>query len=66
MKVLFKILKWVGIILLVLIVILVIQVIVSQRQQAEDQAMMVKADEDLIGTHIYISRDGEKEIDVNL
>ncbi len=66
MKVILKILKWVGIVLLVLIVILAAQVIIRQRQQAEDQVMMVKSDEELIGTHMYITREGEKEIDVNL
>lgn len=66
MKVLLKILKWIGIVLLVLIIILVVQVIISQRRQAEDQAMMVKSDEELIGTHMYIAREGEKEIDLNL
>lgn len=66
MKVLLKILKWVGIVLLVLIVILVVQVIISQRRQAEDQAMMVKSDEELLGKRLIIDREGEKEIRVNV
>lgn len=66
MKLLFKILKWIGIAILVLIVILVIQIVIQQKQRAEDQAMMVKPDEELIGTRFNIPRENGEPVRVNL
>lgn len=61
-----KVLRIIGIILLVLIVALVISTIRSGRRSAEDQARMVKSDDELIGTHFYVPRDGKESVDVNL
>lgn len=66
MKVFLNILKWLGIVLLALIVILAAQLILSQKRQAEDQAAMVKSDEELLGARLIIEREGEKEIRVNV
>lgn len=66
MKIFLKILKWIGIILLVLIVALVIQVILQQKRQAEDQAMMVKPDGELIGTRFSVPRSNGENVRVNL
>ena len=54
-----KVLKIIGIIILVLIVALVISMIRSARRSAEDQARIVKSDDELIGTHFYVPRDGK-------
>ena len=61
-----KVLKIIGIIVLALIAVLVISMIRSGRRSAEDQARMVKSDEELIGTHFYVPRDGKESVDVNL
>ena len=61
-----KVLKIIGIVLLLLIAALVVSVIRSSRRSAEDQARMVKSDEELLGTHFYMPRDGKESVDVNL
>ena len=66
MKTAWKILKILGLLLLALILFLVIQLLVSRHRQAEDQAMMVKSDEELIGTHFFVPRDGKTDVDVNI
>lgn len=66
MKLLFKIIKGIELLLLALVLIMVVQILVSRHRQAEDQAMMVKSDEDLLGTHFYVPRDGKEHVDVNL
>lgn len=66
MKLLLKIIKGIGLLLLALVLILVVQILVSRHRQAEDQAMMVKSDEDLLGSHFYVPRDGKENLDVNL
>lgn len=66
MKKTLKILKWAGIVLLMLIAALVVQMIIQQKRQAEDQAMMVKPDEELIGTRFYVPRDNGESVRVNL
>ena len=66
MKTVWKILKIIGLLLLVIIVVLIVQILVSRHRQAEDQAMMAKSDEELIGTHFFVPRDGNTDVDVNL
>ena len=61
-----KVLKVVGIVLLALIGLLVISIILSAKRNAEDQAAMVKTDEELIGEHIFIKREGKDDVDVNV
>ena len=60
------VLKTIGIIFLVLAVALVVTLIRNGKRSAEDQAAMVKTDEELIGTHFYVPRDGKDDVDVNL
>lgn len=64
-----KMLKVIGIIFLfiiILIVLLIVKVIKDQKIQAEDQKLMVKTDEELIGEHLYINRENKEDIDVNI
>ena len=63
-----KALKIIGMVLLViviLIVLLIAKAINDAKLRQEDQGLMVKSDEDLIGEHMYIHRDGAEEVDVN-
>lgn len=66
MKVFLKILKWIGIVLLVLILMIVVRFFIDRKRQAEDQERMVKSDEELLGTHFYVPREGKASVDVNL
>ena len=66
MKTVWKILKIIGLFLLVIIAVLIVQILVSRHRQAEDQARMVKSDEERIGAHFYVPRDGKTDVDVNL
>ena len=54
-----KVLKWVLIVIAVSVIAIVIKVIHDQKLQAEDQANMVKSDEELIGEHFSLPRDGK-------
>lgn len=61
-----NILKWILIVIVVAAVALIIKVIHDQKLQAEDQQNMVKTDEELIGEHFYLKRDGKEDVDLNL
>ena len=64
-----KVLKVIGIIFLIIIigiVFLVMQFIKDKKIQEEDQKLMIKTDEELIGEHLYIERDGKESVDVNI
>ena len=45
---------------------LVLKLRFDARQHAEDQAMMSKTDEELLGEHFFMPRDGEEAVDMNL
>lgn len=49
-----------------LIVLVIVKAVHDSKLRAEDQQMMVKSDEALIGEHLYIHRDGADDVDVNL
>lgn len=66
MKKLLKIIGIVALIVVLLIAALLVKVVSDQKKQAEDQKNMVKTDEELIGTHLYIPREGLDAVDVNL
>ena len=66
MKKMLKVLGIILIVILVLVILLVIKIVKDQKIQAEDQMAMVKSDEELIGEHLYISRDNKEDIDVNV
>lgn len=66
MKKFLKALKIIGLILLVLIVIIVFLIVKERIDRAADQKMMPKTDEELIGEHFYVTRDGKDPVDVNL
>ena len=53
-------------VIIVLIALLIIKAIHDNKLRAEDQKLMVKSDEELIGEHLYIKREGADDIDVNL
>ncbi len=68
-----KIMKILGIILLVIVLLVVILIGIviytakkSQQGFAEDQLKMPKTEEELIGTHFYVPREGKDSVDVNL
>ena len=65
-KKILKILLVIVIVILVLIVILVFKFFADAHKQAEDQANMVKPDEELIGEHFYIPREDKEPVDVNI
>lgn len=64
-----RLLKVIGIIFLVIIILvalLIVKVIKAQKIQAQDQKLMVKTDEELIGKHLYIKRENKEDTDVNI
>lgn len=68
-----KVLKIAGIVVLILVLLavaLAVKLLLDLRKQAErqaiDQANMVKTDEELLGQHLYIPREGKEPVDVNL
>ena len=61
-----KVLKIIGLIILIGIVLLAIRLVMNAKHQERQQELMVKTDEQLIGSHFYIPRDGKEEVDVNL
>lgn len=65
----------IGILVFVLVIVLLVAILVGalacelsnvQSDFETNQAMMEKTDEELIGTHMYIEREGEKAIDLNI
>lgn len=66
MKKLLKIIGVIVLVILVLLIALIVNVMIDNRTQAKDQELMIKSDEDLIGTHLYIERDGLNSVDLNL
>ena len=64
-----KILKIIGIIILIIILLIgafIIKAVHDSKLREEDQQLMVKSDEELIGEHLYIKREGTDDVDVNL
>lgn len=61
-----KVLKVIGCVLLILIMVIVVTLIHNGREQARQQALMVKSDDELIGTHFFMDRDGAESVDMNL
>lgn len=64
-----KALKIIGIIILVIVLLIIafiIKAVYDSKLRAEDQKLMVKPDEELIGEHLYIKREGADDVDVNL
>lgn len=66
MKKILKILKWILIVIVVAVIAIVMKVIHDQKLQAKDQENMVKTDEELIGQHFYMPRNGKEDVDLNL
>ena len=66
MKKLLNILKWVVIVIVILLIVIIVKVMHDQKLQAEDQANMVKSDEELIGEHFYLKREEKEDVDMNL
>ena len=61
-----KVIAVIAIIIFILIIIIIIKAIRDSKLRAEDQKLMVKSDEELIGEHLYIKCDNADDIDVNL
>lgn len=64
-----RVLKVIGIIILVIVMLtalFIIKAVHDNKLRAKDQKLMVKSDEELIGEHLYIKRDGAEDVDVNL
>ena len=61
-----KILMGIGIILLLGVGFLTVKVVGGVKALEKRQAQMVKSDEELIGRHFYMPRDGAEDVDMNL
>ena len=61
-----NVVKMIGILLLVVVVILIVIIVINNKEQKRQQALMVKSDEDLIGIHYYVPRNGKEDVDCNL
>ena len=64
-----KVLKVIAIVfsvIVILIVLLIVKIIYDAKLRQKDQEMMVKSDDELIGEHLYIQREGADDVDVNL
>lgn len=68
-----RILKILGIVLLVIVLLAVVGLLFLSHQmkksvadRAANQAAMVKSDEELLGEHFYVPREGQEPVDVNL
>lgn len=61
-----KVLKVIGSIVLISAALLTVTLIRNAKEQEKQQALMVKTDEELIGTHFYVPREGKEDVDVNL
>ena len=59
-------LKVIGSIVLISAALLTGTLIRNTREQEKQQALMVKTDEELIGTHFYVPRGDKEDVDVNL
>ena len=66
MRKIMKILKWILIVIVVAIIAIIVKMIHDQKLRAEDQENMVKTDEELIGQHFYMPRNGKEDVDLNL
>ncbi|MBQ8995978.1 MAG: alpha/beta hydrolase [Oscillospiraceae bacterium] len=66
MKKILNVLMWVVIVIGVAVLGLVLKAIHDQKLQAEDQQNMIKTDDELIGEHFYLKRDGKEDVDLNL
>ena len=66
MKKILRFLLYVVLILIIAVFALVVKFLIDSRHQAEDQAMMVKTDEELLGRHFFMPRDGKEAVDMNL
>lgn len=66
MKGKYRVLKTTGIIFLILLVLLVVKLFMNAKEQERQQALMIKSDEELIGQHFYMPRDGAEDVDMNL
>ncbi|MBQ9609477.1 MAG: alpha/beta hydrolase, partial [Lachnospiraceae bacterium] len=69
MKVMKKLLKTLGVILviiIVLILLIIIKFIYDRKIQEKDQKLMIKSDEDIIGEHLFIKRENNEDVDVNI
>lgn len=53
-------------VIIILTVLLIVKAMHDAKLRQEDQALMVKSDDELIGEHLYIKRDSADDIDVNL
>lgn len=60
-----RVLRIIGILLLVGVIILALSLILSSRERKAQQALMVKSDAELIGEHLYLPREGGEDVDVN-
>ncbi|MBR1752162.1 MAG: alpha/beta hydrolase [Ruminococcus sp.] len=64
-----KVLKVLAVIIGVIVILtglLIVKAVHDSKLRAEDQKLMVKSDDELIGEHLYIQRDGADDVDVNL
>ena len=61
-----KVIAVIIVIIIILIVLLIVKAMHDAKLRQEDQALMVKSDDELVGEHLYIERDSADDIDVNL
>ena len=66
MKKIVKRLLLMAFVLVAAIGVLAVKVLTDARKQAEDQAMMAKTDEELIGRHFFMPRQDKEPVDMNL
>lgn len=52
-------------VLSVLIVLLAARLIMNAKEQEKQQALMIKTDDELIGRHFHMQRDGAEDVDMN-
>lgn len=65
MKKFLKVIAIIVAVILVLAIVFIVKFLNDLKIQREDQAAMVKTDEELLGQHLYIKRDGKTDVDVN-
>ena len=61
-----KVISVIFSVIIILIVLLIVKAMYDAKLRQEDQALMVKSDDELVGEHLYIERDSADDIDVNL
>ena len=66
MKRILKLFLLMILIVVIAIAALIVKILLDSRRQAEDQQKMVKTDDELIGTHFYMSRADREDVDMNL